>query len=56
MAPSSLPLRRTAVCLDCEACFPLGARRCPSCASGAWMPMIWVLAKAQQMIRAGGSP
>ena len=55
MAPSSLPLRRTAVCLDCEACFPLGTKRCPSCASGAWMPMVWVLAKAQQVIRAEGT-
>ena len=54
-APLSLPLRRTVVCLDCEACFALGTKRCPSCASGAWMPMVWVLAKAQRTIQEAGT-
>jgi hypothetical protein len=29
-----LPLRRLALCLDCEECFELGAEACPACGSG----------------------
>lgn len=29
-----LPLRRLALCLDCEECFELGAETCPACGSG----------------------
>lgn len=28
-----LPLRRLALCLDCEECFELGAEACPACGS-----------------------
>jgi hypothetical protein len=31
-----LPLRRLALCLDCEKCFELGAATCPGCGSGTW--------------------
>jgi hypothetical protein len=31
-----LPLRRLALCLDCEECFELGAEACPGCGSGTW--------------------
>jgi hypothetical protein len=31
-----LPLRRVALCLDCDECFEIGAERCPACGSGTW--------------------
>ncbi|HEY3066751.1 MAG TPA: hypothetical protein VGL09_13225 [Methylomirabilota bacterium] len=31
-----LPLRRVALCLDCDECFEIGADRCPACGSGTW--------------------
>ena len=31
-----LPLKRLALCLDCEECFELGAEACPACGSGTW--------------------
>jgi len=31
-----LPLRRLALCLDCDECFELGFARCPACGSGTW--------------------
>jgi hypothetical protein len=31
-----LPLRRTALCLDCETCFEIGSGPCPVCGSGTW--------------------
>jgi hypothetical protein len=31
-----LPLRRVALCLDCDECFELGFGRCPACGSGTW--------------------
>ena len=31
-----LPLKRLALCLDCEKCFELGAAACPGCGSGTW--------------------
>jgi len=30
------PLRRLALCLDCDACFELGPNRCPACSSETW--------------------
>lgn len=37
-APSAphLPLRRLALCLDCDECFEIGATRCPACGSATW--------------------
>jgi hypothetical protein len=34
-----LPLRRLALCLDCEKCFELGATACPACGSGTWITL-----------------
>jgi hypothetical protein len=34
-----LPLRRLALCLDCEECFELGAEACPACGSGTWITL-----------------
>ena len=31
-----LPLRRLALCLDCDECFELGYESCPACGSGTW--------------------
>jgi hypothetical protein len=31
-----LPLRRLALCLDCDACFELGGPTCPACGSRTW--------------------
>ncbi len=31
-----LPLRRVALCLDCEECFELGSPVCPACGSETW--------------------
>ena len=30
------PLKRTALCLDCEMCFDIGACNCPACGSESW--------------------
>src|SRR5262244_2270966 len=34
-----LPLRRLALCLDCDECFELGYASCPACGSGTWSPL-----------------
>src|SRR5712692_11993665 len=34
-----LPLRRLALCLDCDECFDLGYESCPVCGSGTWSPV-----------------
>lgn len=31
-----LPLRRLAMCLDCDECFEIGASACPACGSETW--------------------
>lgn len=31
-----IPLRRLAMCLDCEVCFELGPPQCPACGSETW--------------------
>jgi hypothetical protein len=33
-----LPLRKLALCLDCDECFSLGSEHCPACGSGTWTP------------------
>ena len=33
-----LPFARVGMCLDCEACFEIGAS-CPACGSRTWMPL-----------------
>lgn len=33
------PLRRLALCLDCEACFDIGAPSCPACSADTWIPL-----------------
>jgi hypothetical protein len=32
-----LPLRRLALCLDCEACFEIGTSSCPACGGDTWV-------------------
>jgi hypothetical protein len=34
-----LPLRRLALCLDCDECFELGSSTCPACGSRTWSPL-----------------
>jgi len=34
-----LPLRRLALCVDCEACFDIGAPSCPACSANTWIPL-----------------
>ncbi|HXG05685.1 MAG TPA: hypothetical protein VNO23_19995 [Candidatus Binatia bacterium] len=31
-----IPLRRLAMCLDCEVCFEVGPAECPACGSETW--------------------
>jgi len=31
-----VPLRRLALCLDCETCFEVGSDTCPACGSRMW--------------------
>ncbi len=33
-----LPLAKLALCVDCDACFEIGAA-CPACGSETWMPL-----------------
>lgn len=34
-----LPLRKLALCLDCDECFEVGAGTCPVCGSRTWSPL-----------------
>ena len=34
-----LPLRRLALCLDCDVCFEIGDDPCPACGSETWTPL-----------------
>jgi len=34
-----VPLKRLALCLDCEKCFELGATACPACGSSTWITL-----------------
>jgi hypothetical protein len=34
-----LPLKKLALCLDCDECFELGYGNCPACGSGTWSPL-----------------
>jgi hypothetical protein len=36
-ALAHLPLRRLALCLDCEACFEIGTSSCPACGGDTWV-------------------
>ena len=33
-----LPLRKLALCLDCDECFEVGYDACPACGSATWTP------------------
>ena len=33
-----LPLKKLALCLDCDECFELGHSACPACGSATWTP------------------
>src|SRR5262245_63892982 len=41
-----LPLRRLALCLDCEACYELGASACPACGGESWASLAKFLDEA----------
>ncbi|HKZ08430.1 MAG TPA: hypothetical protein VJU81_23390 [Methylomirabilota bacterium] len=34
-----LPLKKLALCLDCDECFEMGYSSCPACGSGTWSPL-----------------
>ena len=34
-----LPLKKLALCLDCDECFEMGYASCPACGSGTWSPL-----------------
>ena len=47
-----LPLKRLALCLDCEECFELGAEACPACGSGTWTTLALFLEGGQAELSA----
>jgi len=60
--PSHWPLRRLALCLDCDECFDLGLSTCPACSSGTWTTLSRFLGAAsaervaRSAIRAADQP
>ena len=40
-----LPLRRLALCLDCDQCFEIGSPTCPACGSATWTLLARFLAQ-----------
>jgi hypothetical protein len=42
-----LPFARVGMCLDCEACFEIGAG-CPACGSRTWMPLAGFLERTRR--------
>lgn len=46
------PLRRLGLCLDCDECFPFGARTCPACGSESLVPLARFLPPVGQLHRA----
>jgi len=53
-----LPLRKLALCLDCDACFEVGAPTCPACGSRTWSPLARFidLLSEPRTYRASGRP
>lgn len=41
-----VPLRRLALCLDCEECFEIGSETCPACGSTTWSSLPGFLEEA----------
>jgi hypothetical protein len=53
-----LPLKKLALCLDCDECFELGYASCPACGSGTWSPLgrfLDIAAGARSSHPAGGA-
>lgn len=50
-----LPLKRLALCLDCEKCFELGAAACPACGSGTWIILARFLEAGQATAELAGA-
>jgi hypothetical protein len=50
-----LPLKRLALCLDCEKCFELGAEACPACGSGTWITLARFLEGGQATAEFAGA-
>ena len=53
-----VPLRRLALCLDCDACFELGSPACSACGSRTWSPLARFidLLSEPRTHRTGGRP
>lgn len=49
-----LPLRRVALCLDCDECFELGTPMCPGCGSETWTPLARFLGAAMSSLGSSG--
>ena len=47
------PLRRVALCLDCEECFELGVSTCPACGSETWVALARFLEVGIRSVPAG---
>jgi len=55
MRPSHLALRRIALCLDCDACFEIGADACPACGSDTWVSLARFLERRQDSYVTSGA-
>jgi hypothetical protein len=50
-----LPLRKLALCLDCDECFEIGYDACPACGSATWTPAARFLHLLAEASRATGA-
>ena len=50
-----LPLKKLALCLDCDECFELGHAVCPACGSTTWTPAARFLKLVSEAESNGGS-
>ncbi len=51
-----LPLRRVALCLDCEECFEIGADSCPACGSETWCSLARFLELGRRAVTEVAAP
>ena len=49
-----LPLRRLALCLDCDECCDIGSPTCPACGSATWTSLARFLAQVSSARHPGG--
>jgi len=50
--PRHFPLRKLALCLDCDACFEFGPKTCPACGSETLAPLARFLQPVGRLSRA----